>query len=81
MKQLLLTLAFFGLVCGQASFAAEKTADPKVQPKPASAAYSPQIEVFTSMGNFTIELNAERAPLTVANILKLMSIPATTPIR
>ena len=69
MKQLLLSLAFLGLLCGHASIAAEKAADPKAQPKPAPAAYSPQIEVFTSMGNFTIELNAERAPLTVANIL------------
>ncbi len=69
MKQLLLTLAFLGLVCAHPSIAAEKAADPKAQPKPAPAAHSPQIQVFTSMGNFTIELNAERAPLTVANIL------------
>lgn len=69
MKQLLLGLAFLGIVCAHPSIAAEKAADPKAAPKPAPAAYSPQIEVFTSMGNFTIELNAERAPLTVANIL------------
>ena len=42
---------------------------PKLAPKPAPAAVSPQIQVFTSMGNFTIELNAERAPLTVTDIL------------
>ncbi len=59
-----------GLVCLHPSIAAEKAADPKPAPKPTRvAAYSPQIQVFTSMGNFTIELNAERAPLTVANIL------------
>ena len=29
-----------------------------------------QVQVVTSMGNFTIELNAERAPLTVAQFLK-----------
>jgi len=71
MKQLLpaLALAFLGTVCLHPSVAAEKAADPKLAPKPASAAYSPQVQVFTSMGNFTIELNAERAPLTVANIL------------
>jgi cyclophilin family peptidyl-prolyl cis-trans isomerase len=69
MKQLLLSLALLGMICLQPSVAAEKAADPKPAPKPASAAYSPQIQVFTSMGNFTIELNAERAPLTVANIL------------
>ena len=50
------------------SIAAEKAADPKLAPKPAAAAYLPQIQVFTSMGNFTIELNTERAPLTVANV-------------
>jgi cyclophilin family peptidyl-prolyl cis-trans isomerase len=69
MKQLLLTLALLGIVCLQPSIAAEKTADPKAPPKPAPAASSPQIQVFTSMGNFTIELNQERAPLTVTNIL------------
>jgi len=70
MKQLLpaLALAFLGAVCLHPSVAAEKAADPKLAPKPA-AAPSPQVQVFTSMGNFTIELNAERAPLTVANFL------------
>jgi cyclophilin family peptidyl-prolyl cis-trans isomerase len=69
MKQLLLSLALLGIVCLHPSIAAEKAADPKPAPKPAAAAYSPQIQVLTSMGNFTIELNAERAPLTVANVL------------
>jgi peptidyl-prolyl cis-trans isomerase A (cyclophilin A) len=69
MKQLLPSLALLGMICLHPSVAAEKAADPKPAPKPASAAYSPQIQVFTSMGNFTIELNPERAPLTVANIL------------
>jgi cyclophilin family peptidyl-prolyl cis-trans isomerase len=66
MKQLFLTLAMLGIVCLQPSFAAEKAADPKAPSKPAAA---PQLQVFTSMGNFTIELNPERAPLTVADIL------------
>jgi peptidyl-prolyl cis-trans isomerase A (cyclophilin A) len=69
MKQSLMTLALLAVVCLHPSFAAEKAADPKPQAKPAPAAPSPQLQVFTSMGNFTIELNAERAPLTVANIL------------
>jgi cyclophilin family peptidyl-prolyl cis-trans isomerase len=68
MKQLLLALALLGIVCSHPSSGAEK-ADPKSAPKPAPAAASPQVQVFTSMGNFTIELNQERAPLTVANIL------------
>jgi peptidyl-prolyl cis-trans isomerase A (cyclophilin A) len=37
---------------------------------PASLATNPQVQVVTSMGNFTIELNPERAPLTVAQFLK-----------
>jgi peptidyl-prolyl cis-trans isomerase A (cyclophilin A) len=69
MKQLFLTLALLGIVCLHPSIAAEKAADPKAPAKPASAAHAPQIQVFTSMGNFTIELNPERAPLTVADIL------------
>ncbi len=71
MKQLLpaLALAFLGAVCLHPSIAAEKAADPKLAPKPAAAVSAPQVQVFTSMGNFTIELNAERAPLTVANFL------------
>lgn len=64
MKQPLLAFALIGIVCAHPSIAAEKAA-----PKPAPPAYAPQIQVFTSMGNFTIELNMERAPLTVTNIL------------
>jgi cyclophilin family peptidyl-prolyl cis-trans isomerase len=43
----------------------------KTQAKPAAApASSPQVQVVTSMGSFIIELNAERAPLTVPHFLK-----------
>ena len=45
----------------------------KAPPKPAAPAApaaSPQVQVVTSMGSFTLELNAERAPLTVAHFLK-----------
>jgi peptidyl-prolyl cis-trans isomerase A (cyclophilin A) len=41
----------------------------KTAPKPAGAP-AQRVLVVTNMGNFTIELNAERAPLTVANFLK-----------
>jgi len=42
---------------------------PAPPPKAPPAAPS-LVQVVTSMGNFTIELNAERAPLTVATFLK-----------
>jgi peptidyl-prolyl cis-trans isomerase A (cyclophilin A) len=69
MKQLLLTLALLSVACLQPSIAIEKQVDPKTPAKPVSPAYAPQVQVVTSMGNFTIELNPERAPLTVANFL------------
>jgi cyclophilin family peptidyl-prolyl cis-trans isomerase len=56
--------------------AAAPAAAAKAQPKPAAATVpatpgaSPQIQVVTSIGSFTLELNAERAPLTVAHFLK-----------
>ena len=69
MKQLLLSLAFLSVACLQPCFAAEKQADSKTAAKPPAPAYAPQVLVVTSMGNFTIELNPERAPLTVANFM------------
>ena len=45
----------------------------KAQSKPAAPAApgtSPHVQIVTSMGSFTLELNAERAPLTVAHFLK-----------
>src|SRR5260370_18314435 len=52
--------------------AAAPATQPEAQTKAASTtpAASPQILVGTSLGSFTIELNAERAPLTVAHFLK-----------
>jgi cyclophilin family peptidyl-prolyl cis-trans isomerase len=47
--------------------AAAKPAAPAAQPKATSTVL---VQVVTSMGNFTLELNAERAPLTVAHFLK-----------
>jgi cyclophilin family peptidyl-prolyl cis-trans isomerase len=43
---------------------------PVASPAPATPAGSPQVQVVTSLGSFTLELNAERAPLTVAHFLK-----------
>jgi cyclophilin family peptidyl-prolyl cis-trans isomerase len=78
MKQLscLLGLLFtFGLL---PVFAADETAPPPVKPAapaPAAAKTTPtksaqRVQVVTNMGSFIIELNAERAPLTVAHFLK-----------
>lgn len=43
------------------------TADAPAAPR---AAPAPQVQVVTSLGSFTVELNPERAPLTVAQFLK-----------
>jgi peptidyl-prolyl cis-trans isomerase A (cyclophilin A) len=69
MKQLLLSLALLSVACLQPCFAIDKQADAAQPAKPAAAASAPQVQVVTSLGNFTIELNPERAPLTVANFL------------
>jgi cyclophilin family peptidyl-prolyl cis-trans isomerase len=42
---------------------------PAAAPAPASSA-TPLVQIVTSLGNFVVELNSERAPLTVANFLK-----------
>jgi len=67
MKQLLLIAGLILSTCLTSSFGAETPAKPAA---PATPAASQQVQVFTSMGNFTIELNAERAPLTVANFMR-----------
>jgi cyclophilin family peptidyl-prolyl cis-trans isomerase len=63
------TAASSGAGAAAASGAAAKT-----QTKTAAAATTPapatQVRVVTSMGSFIIELNAERAPLTVPHFLK-----------
>ena len=69
MKQLTLLAGLILSTCLTSSFAAEPPAKPAAAPAP-TAGVSPQVLVVTSMGSFTIELNAERAPLTVANFLK-----------
>jgi peptidyl-prolyl cis-trans isomerase A (cyclophilin A) len=66
MKQLILWAGLLVGALGSVTHAADPAA-----PAPAVKAAPPtQVQVFTSMGNFTIELNAERAPLTVAQFLK-----------
>jgi cyclophilin family peptidyl-prolyl cis-trans isomerase len=80
MKQLLLAAGLIFAACLPQSFSAETqfkaaAASPAAPATPvprtaASSSAPPQILVVTSMGNFTLELNAERAPLTVAHFLK-----------
>jgi peptidyl-prolyl cis-trans isomerase A (cyclophilin A) len=69
MKQLFLALGLIASSIAQPGLAADKKADEAKNPV-VPAAPSPRVEVFTSMGNFTIELNAERAPLTVPHFLR-----------
>lgn len=66
MKQIVLILGLILAAVLSPGFAAETPP----APKPAPAAASPQVQVFTSLGNFTIELNPERAPLTVEHFLR-----------
>jgi peptidyl-prolyl cis-trans isomerase A (cyclophilin A) len=71
MKQLILSVgllaaALFSSIDAYPAPPASAAADSK----PAPAAASPEVQVVTSLGNFTIELNPERAPLTVAQFLK-----------
>jgi cyclophilin family peptidyl-prolyl cis-trans isomerase len=74
MKQLFLVAGLMASALSSSSQAGDKAADKAADsvktPAAAPAAPSPQVQVFTSLGNFTIELNAERAPLTVAHFLK-----------
>ncbi len=70
MKQLILSVGLLAAALVSSANAAEtKAAAAAPETKPA-AAVRPDVQVVTSMGNFTIELNPERAPLTVAQFLK-----------
>lgn len=69
MKQLLLCVGLFTVLVSPGFCAGS----PAASAAPASkAAPATQVQVVTSMGSFTIELNAERAPLTVAQFLKFV---------
>lgn len=77
MKQLLFVLGLLSLPFCQLSFAEEVAPPVKASPPPAAAPAAKMsgpvnVQFFTNMGNFVIELNAERAPLTVAHFLKLV---------
>lgn len=66
MKQIVLALGFLAAALASPTYSAS--------PPPAEAPAKPpapiDVQVTTSMGSFIIELNAERAPLTVAHFLK-----------
>ncbi len=66
MKQLFPVLVLLSASVFQPSLAA----DPPAAPAKAAPAAPIQMQVVTSMGNFTIELLPERAPLTVAQFSK-----------
>src|SRR3984957_17876597 len=68
MKQLLVATFALAIVFFSPLRAAEKPA-PAPPEKTAPPVY---VQVVTSAGNFTIELNPERAPLTVAQFLKFV---------
>jgi peptidyl-prolyl cis-trans isomerase A (cyclophilin A) len=72
MKKLFLIAGMIFAACPTLDFAADApSAAPAAAPAPApAAAAAPRLLVVTSLGNFTVELNAERAPLTVAHFLK-----------
>jgi peptidyl-prolyl cis-trans isomerase A (cyclophilin A) len=68
MKQLILCVGFLLSAFISPAQAAQKPAPADAAPaQKASAIY---VQVVTGMGNFTIELNPERAPITVAQFLK-----------
>jgi peptidyl-prolyl cis-trans isomerase A (cyclophilin A) len=70
MKQLLLCVAFLAAALVSPGYCASPPASTApAAPKPGPPT---QVQVSTSMGNFTIELNAERAPFTVAQFLKFV---------
>jgi cyclophilin family peptidyl-prolyl cis-trans isomerase len=70
MKHLLLSAGLIFTTCLASSFSAETQPKPAGAGAPAPATSAPQVRVVTSLGNFTLELNAARAPLTVAHFLK-----------
>ena len=68
MKQLILCVGFLLSALISPTQAAEKPAP--ADAAPAAKAAAMYVQVVTGMGNFTIELSAERAPITVAQFLK-----------
>ena len=70
MKHLLLIIGLISSTWLPVSFAAETQPKAAGPTAPATSTGSPRVQVVTSLGSFTLELNAERAPLTVAHFLK-----------
>jgi peptidyl-prolyl cis-trans isomerase A (cyclophilin A) len=70
MKHLLLIIGLISTTWLPVSFAAETQPKAAAPTAPATSTASPRVQVVTSLGSFTLELNAERAPLTVAHFLK-----------
>jgi cyclophilin family peptidyl-prolyl cis-trans isomerase len=70
MKQLILCVGLLLSTVATSGFAAEKNASK--DDGPVKAVPPVYVQVVTSAGNFTIELNGERAPLTVAQFLKFV---------
>ena len=70
MKHLLLIIGLISSTWLPVSFAAETQPKAAASTAPATSTASPRVQVVTSLGSFTLELNAERAPLTVAHFLK-----------
>ena len=66
-RRVLLSLASFLLCLSAISFAADNK--PENSP-PALAGHNPEVVFQTSLGNFTVELYADKAPKTVANFLQ-----------
>jgi peptidyl-prolyl cis-trans isomerase A (cyclophilin A) len=70
MKHLLLIIGLISSTWLPVSFAAETQPKAAAPTAPATSTAWPRVQVVTSLGSFTLELNAERAPLTVAHFLK-----------
>jgi cyclophilin family peptidyl-prolyl cis-trans isomerase len=74
MKQLLLIIGL-SWACWSQPGLADDTSPPPAKPAASGAAPAvksngpPRVQVVTNMGNFVIELNSERAPLTVQHFL------------
>jgi peptidyl-prolyl cis-trans isomerase A (cyclophilin A) len=70
MKQLSCLLGLMFALGLNPAFADDAKPPPAKTTQKAPSAPAPRVQVVTNLGNFIIELNAERAPLTVANFLK-----------